>query len=384
MSDQLDFETSLERRLRVRAAAGSRPFDASAIARAAIAARPPRRLGFTAWTGRRAWALAFAGLLLALLAGTLLAGGLLQHREPWLAVVRTDGIYLAHADGSLVRRLTDTGNYPRLSWSSDGALLLVQDVFQNGDVSRMTAFRPDGSVAWTTDKSTADAAWSHHGHRVAWLEGTVLVITDLDASSTTRRTGLQLNFWGPLDWSPDDTRVVALGRARADPTSRWGLLVVPLDGGDPVELTPYAFRGLDYPAWSPDGRSIAAFCHDVPDCPEPQSIHVFDAATGHHIDGTVAGGFPVAWSPDGTRLAWVRMDPNGGDDGKVMVDTLPLSDGGAAAVLPGPGAQHLAGWTPDGALLVLTWPGLWRIEADGSRPVLLARNFSDAALQPTP
>ena len=119
---------------------------------------------------------------------------------------------------------------------------------------------------------------------------------------------------------------------------------------------------------------------------------IFDATTGQRIDGTAAGGFPVVWSPDGTRLAWMRVDPNGGGDGgKVVVDTLPLSDGGAVAVLPGPGgAQHMAGWTPDGALLVLAGssdpalPGLWRVEADGSHPVLLAHGVTAAALQPTP
>jgi len=204
MPEQLDFETSLERRLRARAAAGSRPFDASAIARAAIAARPPRRLGLTTWTGRRARALALAGLLLALLAGALLAGALLLHREPWLAVARADGIYLAHQDGSLVRRLADTGTYTWLSWSSDGALLLVQQNFnlpgdtQGLGVARMTAFRPDGSVAWTTDQSigeAGDATWSHRGHRLAWLgPGVDLVITDLDIGSSTRRTDLSISF----------------------------------------------------------------------------------------------------------------------------------------------------------------------------------------------
>jgi len=176
------------------------------------------------------------------------------------------------------------------------------------------------------------------------------------------------------------------------------LLVVPLDGGDPVVLSPYAYRGLSHPAWSPDGRSIAAFCYEVNYRPEPRTIEIFDAATGERIDGTAAGGFPVVWSPDGTRLAWPRW--NGDDDGKVMVDTLPLSDGGAVAVLPGPGTQSVAGWTPDGALLVLkrnaatasgssdqAWwpdPDLWRVEADGSHPVLLARGVTAAALQTTP
>lgn len=392
MTEQLDFETALERRLRARAAAASRPFDAVAVAGAAIARSPARRGFFHVrampWTSpmTRVWLL--LALLLALLAGTLLAGALLQHRAPWLAVARPDGIYLAHTDGSLVRRLTDTGTYTRLSWSADGALLLVNDVFQDGEVSRMTVFRLDGSVAWTTDKSFGDAAWSHRGHRVAWYELHTVVVTDVDSGESTRLAGTRYNSWvGSLDWSPDDTRIVAVGSV-ADPlhaqldADSGRLLVVPLDGGDPVVLTPDTFY-LQYQAWSPDGRSIAAYCSE--DCPEQFSIAIFDATTGERIDGTAAGGFPVVWSPDGTRLAWMRSD-----DGKVMVDTLPLSDGGAVAVLPEPGAQHVEGWTPDGALLVTTGssdpasPDLWRVEADGSHPVLLAHGVTAAALQPTP
>ena len=415
MSEQLDFETTLERRLRARAAAGSRPFDAVAIARAAIAARPPRRLGLTARTGRRAWALALAGLLLALLAGVLLAGALLQHREPWLAVARADGIYLAHQDGSLVRRLADTGSSPRLSWSADGALLLVEDVLLVREVtgdrlfSRMTAFRPDGSIAWTTDYDSAappygvvleaGAAWSHRGHRIAWIDAsgffTDMVVTDVDSGQSVRLGKHPGTDYIPRvspDWSPDDSRIVVEGEFASEPgmgDEGPVLLVVPAEGGEPMTL-PQRVSGWGSTAWSPDGRSIATTKQcliSLPNCVAPTGIALIDAATGTLVDALPADGLLLEWSPDGNLLKW------DGAEG-VMVSGLPLSAGRAVDVMPG---GYGSGWTPDGALLVLKWkassasgssdpdaPDLWRVEADGSHPVLLARGVTAAALQPTP
>jgi hypothetical protein len=78
----------------------------------------------------------------------------------------------------------------------------------------------------------------------------------------------------------------------------------------------------------------------------------------------------------------------------VIVSSLPLSAGRAVDVMPG---GFRASWTPDGALLIMkpnassasdssdpVRPDLWRVEADGSHPVLLAHDVTDAAVQPTP
>lgn len=401
MTEQLDFETALERRLRARAAAASRPFDAVAVAGAAIARSPARRGFFHVrampWTSpmTRVWLL--LALLLSLLAGTLLAGALLQHRAPWLAVARPDGIYLAHTDGSLVRRLADTGTILQLSWSPDGALLLVNDVFQDGEASRMTVFRLDGSVAWTRDFYPAgwyrlpEAAWSHHGHRIAWSD----MVTDVDSGQSVRLrnpSGTSYSAGGSPDWSPDDSRIVVESYEASEPNGVGGyvLLEVPVEGGEPVTLSEPVSVGGSGTAWSPDGRLIAVTNQcliSLANCVAPNGIGLIDAATGTLVDATPADGSRPEWSPDGHRLKW--DDPRG-----VMVSSLPLSAGRAVDVMPG---GYRSSWTPDGALLVLKWnassatdssdpalPDLWRVEADGSHPVLLAHGVTAAAMQPTP
>ncbi len=75
----------------------------------------------------------------------------------------------------------------------------------------------------------------------------------------------------------------------------------------------------------------------------------------------------------------------------VVADRLPLSDGRGIRIK----GDLLAGWMPDGQSLLVRRrgldigdfappPELWRVDADGSRDVLLLRDAYQAALQPTP
>ena len=127
MAEPLDFETTLAARLQARAALAARPFDAAAIAIAAVATRPVRRLSIPWPTVTMRWAVLAGAAILAALAGALLAGALLRAEDtgPMLAVTRSDGVYLAKADGTEPRRLFVTDAESRLAWSADGTLLLV-------------------------------------------------------------------------------------------------------------------------------------------------------------------------------------------------------------------------------------------------------------------
>jgi hypothetical protein len=86
MTDRFDFETRLEERLRARAAIASRPFDAAAIAREAVAVdgrrwRPVR----LEWPSRRpalGWLVMALLLAIALLAAVAGVGALLRERDP--------------------------------------------------------------------------------------------------------------------------------------------------------------------------------------------------------------------------------------------------------------------------------------------------------------
>ncbi len=86
MTDRLDFETRLERRLRARAAIATRPFDAAAIAREAVAVNGRRRrLAGLEWpSGRPAlrWQAMALLLAIALLGAVAAVGALLREPDP--------------------------------------------------------------------------------------------------------------------------------------------------------------------------------------------------------------------------------------------------------------------------------------------------------------
>jgi Tol biopolymer transport system component len=397
MAEPLDFETTIAARLQARAATASRPFDAAAIASAAVATRPVQRLAVHWPTGAMRWALLAGAALLATLAGALLAAALLRgnYAGPWLAVARSGGVYLTHADGTEPRFLFASGNIVQLAWSSDGVYLMVMDhpglniVAEDYPPAPVTVLRTDGSVVWNRTVPTMPA-WSNHGHRLAYVIDGDLLVTDVDTGVTQTFGGLNLS--NPccltniefVDWSPDDSRIAA---TRSSVSHGSTVVLMPLGGGQAFETPAFGSDSM-YPDWSPDGRYVSSWTGT--------GSLVFDTATGMIVGGLGDVGIRSQWSPDGSLLAWVepgawihvaRMPASGG--GALRLDAFRLDASGVSD-------DGLVGWTRDGrSLLVLRengtteppdsrpWRDLWQMDVDGSTPILLVKDISTAAMQPS-
>jgi WD40 repeat protein/DNA-binding SARP family transcriptional activator len=209
----------------------------------------------------------------------------------------------------------------------------------------------------------ADIAFTPDGHRLiasSGREGTVRVWS-IDTGAEVlvldqhARTDAPVRAVIGIDVSPDGSRIATAG---ADGSARifdseTGRQLVVVRGR-------HCVRGglcvINRAVFSPDGSRIATTGWDA-------SVRIFDAATGRQLRvlrGHEPGGFgtyPVAWSPDGTRLLSTAPDGTRIWDSRTWRQLLALPPSG------GPGAS--AAWSPDGRQ-VLTESGIGPVVWDAS------------------
>ena len=191
-------------------------------------------------------------------------------------------------------------------------------------------------------------------------------------------TELPLGAGAPV-WSPDSTRIAFC--ARVGEPSRYGQdAKVPAEKEPPRRITGLQYR-LDGIGFVGDRRT-RIFVVDLPDPasaaqPEPRLVHTgapaFEPAQFDDED--------VAWSPDGTRLAFTSARHDGRElDRTRDVFVVPADGGGARQLTPGSRGHFGVTWADDDTVLALGeqvdanggWvarhTGLWRIDADAQDP----------------
>ena len=156
-------------------------------------------------------------------------------------------LYVMHADGSSVRRLTDhIGFNGRPAWSPDSSRIALGCELEIGNQDICT-INADGSglVRLTTDPARDYGAVFTSG-RIAFVTERFgpETIAVLDDEGTVRGVSEGTD---PA-WSPDGTRIAF--------TNRGDVFAVAATGGTAVNLTNDAL-GYYGPVWSPDGGAVA-------------------------------------------------------------------------------------------------------------------------------
>ena len=259
------------------------------------------------------------------------------------------------------------------------------------DYEDVYTMRPDGTDVrriTTEEGSEFDGALSPDGEHVAYRdsrrginEDDEVFIARADGSGGARNlTNDPANDWGPT-WSPDG-QWIAFNSDREGGDLR-GYLIRP----DGTDLTPLPIDGwVEYIAFSPDGTQIAYEGHNDGD----YDVYVADIATGETTQLTDApggDGWP-AWSPDGKTIAFTTErddcthvpddeDCWHGDEPGEHRDVWLMDADGSNPRRVTPEAGQFVAWSPDGRHLLVSGRALYVLRPDGTgRLELRADGFS--------
>ncbi|MGH2932718.1 MAG: hypothetical protein ACRDKK_07635 [Gaiellaceae bacterium] len=244
-------------------------------------------------------------LLLSLIAVSLAAAGTTSSARPpalltYSLASQPTGLCVARADGSRRFRLT-RGKDSGPSWSPKGYYVAFA---RQIDTSRSQILVADarGKVLRRFGTGlSSEPAWSPNGQRIAYAsDGRIIVAS---AAGRTMATVAPRTLVGGPVWSPDSRRIAFAEVREVGPGVVRGIYVVNADGTGRTLLV----RDAAEPAWSPDGSKLAYVAY-------ASRLTDNGFLTVANADGTAARRLTTtrdpesqpAWSPGGRQLAFTR------------------------------------------------------------------------------
>jgi len=252
------------------------------------------------------------------------------------------------------RTLTEgIGGAAYVGWSADGQYLLFTD---EPDVIRIdiaTCTR----VSLTDDREGLhhSSAWGPSADRIAYLTSggyfPEIMLSDGKGTAHRRLTDWFIYGAAPPAWSPDGTRLAVTIRGPEGPD----IAVIDVETGVARNLTADAERNDDI-AWSPDGAWLAFNSGSVSNGFRLEMLHIASGERRVIQSNSTFIGRP-AWSADGERLAFVMRE------GRGAYHLYLYHNGTIARLLDTPIAPSWLAWSPDDTRIALV-----RVEGHRAMP----------------
>lgn len=242
--------------------------------------------------------------------------------------VRPD-LYIMDADGSSARQLTFVNH---LDWVSN--TLGIDIELDNYERDYIEYLLTAPNVVWGEVPFITQPAWSPDGQKIAFVANfagrstAFIYIMNADGTNLRRIPACErtpAEKWYDAEcrdpsWSPDGKRIAFVKRtARAYPNYDfpWAIHVVNVDGFGKYRLTDSTDETgvhASKPVWSPDGSKIV-FLRSVDDpyiFENEREIYEINAdGSNERRLAQCNYCLTLAWSPDGTRIAFGSSDRNG-------------------------------------------------------------------------
>jgi Tol biopolymer transport system component len=266
------------------------------------------------------------------------------------------------ADGSSFQPLTVNG-WPdhTPSWSPQGTTI-AWHASPSGS-SEVHTMRADGTQQQVAGAPGTSAQWAPSGERLLFIEAQNIYAVNSDGTGQVPVTSSSDSAYA--SWSADSSKIVYARTAGGSDMNIW---VVEADGTEPDQLTANVQQEVQ-PTWSPAGDRIAflrynggaGYRYDL------WSMAPAGANQGSLGAGDVYGVSPLAWSPNGSKLAY-RVQVSATD---FEVWTMNADGSSKVNVSDSPANDGTPRWSPDGARLVFSSSRdgnseIYVVSADGS------------------
>ena len=266
-------------------------------------------------------------------------------REPTVLPAGTCGGSSTDEDVRIAGPTSSTG---APAWSPDCTYIAFQEQ------GALWTARPDGSgkrrvlAAPGGGAFIDEPAWSPDGKKIAYSRPnfftepwtSYIFVVNVDGSGNTQLTNGEVFDESP-SWSPDGSRIVFSRETGREVLESGGILsgsrsIVTMDAGTGRNRTALASGRFYSPRWSPEGTRIAYVKSDQLGVVDIDGTNARILTGGAHNAG-------LAWSPDGTQIAYVSGDNRESDIRIIEVDGIRSFQ---LTNVPGPEVEPA--WSPDG------------------------------------